>query len=96
MDRGEEISGGFVITRGGGSELLELAEEILHEMARFVHLFVEGSLDFAAALGRDHRSFSCGKKRFDHTLIGITSSIGSCPLALLRGVLSSCAAKTSR
>jgi hypothetical protein len=26
----------------------------------------------------------------------VTSSIGSCPLALLRGVLSSCAAKTSR
>ena len=31
----------------------------------------KGALDFAAALGRDHRSFSCGKKRFDHTLIGI-------------------------
>jgi hypothetical protein len=29
MDRREEISGGFIITRGDGSELLELAEEVL-------------------------------------------------------------------
>lgn len=71
MDGGEEISGGFVITRGDGSVLLELAEEILHEMARLVQLLVEAALGFAVALGRDHRGFACREKRVDHALVGV-------------------------
>ena len=55
MDGGEEISGGFVVARSDGAELLELAEEILDEMARLVHLFVEETREFAVALGRDDR-----------------------------------------
>ncbi len=41
MDRAEEVSGGLVIAGRDSSELLELADEILDEMARFVHLSVE-------------------------------------------------------
>ena len=71
MDCGEEISGGFVVACGDGSELFELAEEILDEMPRFVYLLVERPLDFAVPLGRDHRGFACRKKRVDDTLVGI-------------------------
>src|ERR1039458_3893573 len=71
MDRGEKISGGFVITCGDGSELLELAEEILDQMARLVYLLVEGSVDFAVVLCRDQRGFAGRKKRFDDPLVGI-------------------------
>lgn len=71
MHGGEEISRGFVVACGDGSELLELTEKILNEMTRFVHLLVEGPLDFAVPLGRDHRGFTCRKKRVDDTLVGI-------------------------
>jgi hypothetical protein len=33
MDCGEEISGGFIVASGDGAVLLELAEEILDEVA---------------------------------------------------------------
>ena len=55
MDGGEEVSGGLVVARGDGAELLELAEEVFDEMARLVHLFVERAGDFAVAPGRDDR-----------------------------------------
>ena len=41
MDGGEEISGGFVVAGGDGSELLEFAEEVFDQVARFVEFFVE-------------------------------------------------------
>jgi hypothetical protein len=36
MDCGEEISGGFIVASGDGAVLLELAEEILDEVACLV------------------------------------------------------------
>ena len=75
MDRCEEISGCFVVARGDGSELLELAVEILDQMAGLVHLFVEGTFDFAAALGWDHECLSCRQKGFDHARVGIKGFI---------------------
>jgi len=71
VDCGEEVSGCFVVARGNRPVLLELAVEILDEMTRLVHLFVERALDFAIALGRDHGRFACCTKRFDHALVGI-------------------------
>ena len=71
MDCGEEISGGFVVSRGDGAILLELAEEILDEMARLVSLLVELALDLAVALGRDHDRLSPCKQRLDHPFVGI-------------------------
>ena len=71
MDAGEEVSGGLVVAGGNGAVLLELAVEILDEMACLVHLFIESALVFAIALWRDHQVFSCRAKRFDHPLVGI-------------------------
>ncbi len=73
---GEEVSGGLVIARGNGSELLESTVEILDEVARLVHLFVIGALDFAVAFGRDHRCFACGEERLDDALVGVVGFVG--------------------
>ncbi len=71
MDCGEEISGGFVVAGGDGAILLELAEEILDEVARLVGVFVEIALDFAVALWAGSRAISARKQRLDHPLVGI-------------------------
>jgi hypothetical protein len=44
VDGGEEISGGFVIAGGNGTELFELAEEILDQVARLVKVLIEVAL----------------------------------------------------
>src|SRR6476661_3825850 len=75
VDRSEEISGGLVVARCNCPVLLELAEEVLHQVARLVHLPVKGALDLSIALGWDHELFSCRKQRFDHALIGIEGLI---------------------
>jgi len=75
MDCGEEISGGFVVASGDGAVLLELAEEILDEMARLVHLVVKAALDFAIGLGRDYQGLACRKQGFDHAFVGIESFV---------------------
>jgi hypothetical protein len=71
MDCGEEISGGFVVASGDGAVLLELAEEILDEVACLVGVFVEIALNLAVVLGRDHERLSPCKQRLDHPLVGI-------------------------
>jgi hypothetical protein len=38
VDRSEEISGGLVVASGNCAVLLELAEEVLHQVTRLVHL----------------------------------------------------------
>jgi hypothetical protein len=40
---GEEISGGFVVTGGDGAVFLELAEEVLDEMACLVGISLSKS-----------------------------------------------------
>ena len=49
MDGGEEVSGGLVVACGNSSVLLELAEEVLHQVARLVHLPVKGALNVSIA-----------------------------------------------
>ena len=71
VDCGEEISGGFVVAGGDGAVLLELAEEILDEVAGLVGFFVEIALNLAVSLRRDHERLSSCKQRLDHPLIGI-------------------------
>ena len=41
MDGGEEISGGFVVAGGNGSELFEFAEEVFDQMACFGEFLIE-------------------------------------------------------
>jgi hypothetical protein len=71
MDRGEEISSGFVVTCRDSAEFLEVAEEVLNEVTRLESRFVIGALVFAIAPGWDHGGFSRSAKQVDHTLIGI-------------------------
>jgi hypothetical protein len=71
MDCGEEISGGFVVARGDGAVLLELAEEVLDEVACLVGFFIVVALDFAIAPGRDHDRLPPCQQGLDHPLVGI-------------------------
>ena len=75
MDCGEEVSGGLIVAGGNCSVLFELAIEVFHEMAGFVHFLVVGALDLSIALRRDHGSFSCRKQGLDDTQIGIESLV---------------------
>lgn len=77
MDAGEEVAGELVVARGDGAELLELAEEVLDQVARFVERFVVGPRRRAAALGRDHRQLAGGGERFDHPGIGVECLVGN-------------------
>ncbi len=58
MNGGEEITRGFVIAGGDGSELLELTEEILDQMPCLVQVFVIEPLVRAMAFRRDDRGLA--------------------------------------
>ena len=75
LNSGEEVSCRFVVTGSESPKLLELAEEILDEMARLVHLLVIAALDFAIGLGRDHQGLACCKQGFDHTFVSIENFV---------------------
>ena len=76
MDAGERVSGGLIITGRDSSELLELADEILNQMARLVHLSIKIARHLARTLGRDHWDFACCQEAVDHSLIDIERFIG--------------------
>lgn len=75
MNCREEISGGLVVTGGDSAELLELAVEIFDEMARFVHLFVEGARGFPVAPWRNDERLPCRKQRFDDARVSVKGFI---------------------
>src|SRR5512143_50506 len=54
MDHGGEALVGFVVARGDAAELLDLAEEILDQMAPLVHLEVAGNASSPIDLWRYH------------------------------------------
>jgi hypothetical protein len=76
MDCSQEVPGGFVVTGGDGAILLELAVEVLDEVATLVGLFVVDALGLAVALWRDHRGFSCRVQQVDDALVGIEGFVG--------------------
>ena len=55
MHTGQKISGEFVIRGGDGSEVLELIEEALDEVAFAVEREIAQPLGLAIGLGRDDR-----------------------------------------
>lgn len=75
MDSGEKVSGGLVIAGRYSAELLELADEILDEMACLVDLPVENMRRLTAALGRDDRGLASRQEGLDHARIGIEGVI---------------------
>lgn len=40
MDATEEVGGGFIVSCGNASELLEFGEEIFNQVARFIEFFI--------------------------------------------------------
>ena len=40
---GQKVSGGFIVAGGNAPELLEFSEEVLDQMAGFIHVFVMGA-----------------------------------------------------
>jgi len=76
VDRGEEISGSFVVARGDGAELFEFAEEVLDQVARLVEVAVEITARATMFAGRDHGCFSGARQRPDDPLIGIKGLVG--------------------
>jgi hypothetical protein len=76
MDASEKVSGGLVIAGRDSSELLKFADEVLNEMTRLVHFFVESPRHLAPPLGRNYRGFSHRQEGLDHALIGIKGFIG--------------------
>jgi hypothetical protein len=89
MDAGEEVSGGLVIAGRDRSVLLELAIEVLHEVAGLIQfLFVE-ALNLSITLGRNDELFpaasrgsmtrsSASKVRKKSVYPGLVAAIGFC------------------
>ena len=59
MDGGEEVSGELIEARGDTSEVLELAEEALDEVALPIDLGIDGSLDLSVPLGGNAGHTAC-------------------------------------
>ena len=66
----------FFITGRNSSELFELTDEILDQMACLVHLSIKIARRLATALGWDHRGFARRQQGFDHSRIGVERFIG--------------------
>lgn len=76
VDGSEEISGSFIITGSDGSELFELAEEILDEVSCFIEFSVKIGRRQAIRSGRDHRRFAGGCQRFADPRVSIKGLVG--------------------
>jgi hypothetical protein len=71
------VAGGLVITGGNRTELLELAEEVLNQVAGLVQIFVVVALHFPVGLGRNHRRFAGLRQRFEYPFVGIVAFVGN-------------------
>jgi len=76
MDRGEEISGGFVIAGGNGSELFEFTEEVFDQMALLVEVAVEVGRCQSVWSRRDDRGFAGARQGFADTGISVKGFVG--------------------
>ena len=76
MDAGEEVARGLVVARGDGAELLELAEEVLDQMACLVEFGVERARIGSGALARDHRGLVGSAEPIDHPGVDVVRLVG--------------------
>ena len=74
-DCGEEVSCELVVSGGDGSEVLELVEEALDEVALAVDVGIDGALDLAVALGWDVRGGAVGRDKLEDGA-GIVAAVG--------------------
>ena len=63
--RRPEVAGGFVVTRGDASEVLEFIEEAFDEIALAVEGAVDRALDLAVRTGRDVSSAAAASDQID-------------------------------
>jgi len=75
-DGGEEVPCELVIAGGDGSEVFELVEEALDEVALAVDFGIDGALELAVALGRDVRRGAMGGDQLDDGA-GIIAAVGA-------------------
>jgi hypothetical protein len=71
VDCGQEVSCSLVIAHGDRTELLDLGEEILDQVACPLEVTIKFSRCRSVGLWRDHRGFAGRCQRFDDPLIGI-------------------------
>jgi hypothetical protein len=82
---GEEVSGGLVVARCDGAELLEFGEEVLNEVARLVDVVVVFAGQAAICLWRDHNVFAGRDERHDDPLVGVEGLVSNQRVGLHRG-----------
>ena len=75
MDGGKEIPGSFVVAGCDRPELLELAEEILDQVALFVELAIEIARYQTVWSWRDYGGFAGRGQQVEDPAIGIKSAI---------------------
>ncbi len=75
MDGGEEVARGLVVAGCDGTELLELGEEVLDEMACLVEVPVEVAGQFSVCFGRYDGTLASGREWGDDPLAGIESAL---------------------
>lgn len=75
MDGGKEILGGFVVAGCNRPELLELAEEILDQVALFVEFSIEVAWRQAVWSRRDYGGFASCRQGVEYSAIGIEGAI---------------------
>ena len=77
MNGGEEVTRRFVVSRRNGPVFLELGEENLDEVARFINVPIEITGRLSTRFGGyDGGLTGCGQW-FDHALIGIERFVGN-------------------
>ena len=62
---------GLVVSRGDSPELLELAEEVLDQVTRFIEMLVIRTRAFAIGTGGNDCCLAGLLQGFDHSFIGI-------------------------
>ena len=85
MDGAEEVHRPLVVSCGDGSELLELGEEVLDQVACLVEVTVVGARLLAVALGRDHRRLAGLFQRGKNPCLGVERLVGDQDVGLESG-----------
>ena len=70
-DGAEEVSGGFIVARGNGAELLQLEEEVLDQMPGFIEVFIVLTRLFSVGFWWNDALDALLIKDFQDTIIGI-------------------------
>ena len=76
VDRGEKVARAFVVAGSDGTELFQLGEEILYQMASDIKMLVILPRFFAIGFGWNYRGFTGCRQRLEDSLIGIECFVG--------------------